>query len=312
MKKVTLISFYPGFFGLNLRIIGACLEAADFEVAYLHLGYSNSTPGQRFPSLAGGIDANRMTETILPEIEGSLYIGISLTASEFKAAKALTISLKKKTDIPIVWGGPHPTASLEQSAPFTDYLCVGEGEKLAVEFAQKRFNNEAVEDLNNLAYLRNGQLQSNPLNPIIADLNSLPIPTTNIFSQKVYYDGELHTITPEILLALDTTYIRPVPDKAVYITTLSRGCPFKCSYCNNSYLSRIYKGQKYFRYRSLDHLFTEIKTAIKDINVLGAIFLADDNLTTLPIEVLREFARRWKDEIGLPFWHQWQPYHLAR
>ena len=110
-KKVTLISFYPGFFGLNLSSIGACLEEADFEVTYLHLGYANYTSAQKYPSLAGGFDGDRVVKCILPEIEGSLYIGISLTASEFNAAKALTQSLKKKTAIPIVWGGPHPTAS---------------------------------------------------------------------------------------------------------------------------------------------------------------------------------------------------------
>ena len=301
MRKVTLISFYPGFFGLNLRLIGACLRGAGFDVKYLHLGYASYKIGQRFPLLSRGFNPELITDSILSEIEGSLYIGISLTASEFNASKMLTTSLKKRIDIPIVWGGPHPTSSIEQSTPYTDYVCVGEGENFAVELAKKLELGEDISNLNNLAYIKNGEIQCNTLNPIISNLDNLPIPDTDIYKQKVYFDGKIRELTPELLLDLDSTYIRPVPGKAIYITTLTRGCPFNCSYCNNSYIRRIYKGEKYFRYRSLNHLFREIKQAINDIKVLGAIFLADDNLTTLPNSLLEEFAERWKDEVGIPF-----------
>ena len=40
----------------------------------------------------------------------------------------------------------------------------------------------------------------------------------------------------------------------------SRGCPYACSYCNNSYYMKLYKGKgKYVRRRSVKNIIDEIK-----------------------------------------------------
>ncbi|MCP4650138.1 MAG: B12-binding domain-containing radical SAM protein [PVC group bacterium] len=301
MEKVTLISFYPGFFGLNLRQIGACLQEAGFEVNYLHLGYAGYIRGSRAPSLKSFVATEEIMNEIIDDIRGSLYVGISLAASEFCAASDFTKALKEKLDIPVIWGGPHPTASFEDSVNFTDFVCVGEGDKTAVELAQKLARGEDVYNIPNLAYLKEGKCVLNPMRPLIEDLNSLPVLDTKIYQQKVFLEGKLQILTPELIVDIDRIYKRPVPDKIIYLTALSRGCPNSCSYCNNSYLKRIYEGQRYFRFRSLDHLFKEIKLAIENIKVIGAVFLADDNITAMPLPILKEFCDRWKKEVGLPF-----------
>jgi anaerobic magnesium-protoporphyrin IX monomethyl ester cyclase len=301
MNKITLISFYPGFFGLNIRQIGACLREAGFEVTYLHLGYTNyQQEGGHF--FAKNLpQAKDLVDILLPEIVGSVYVGISLSSSEFKAAREFTVALKRKTDVPVIWGGPHPTAAFEQCVGYADYVCVGEGERTSVELAYGLTHKETIKELPNLAYLENDHLHLNQLHPIIPNLDSLPLPDTDIYRHMVLVNGQLRFLDPELLVELDRAYIRPVPNKVIYVTTLTRGCPNSCSYCNNSYLNRIYKGQKYYRRRSLDRLFLEIKQACKDIGVIGAVFLADDNLTASSIDILRDFAVRWKNEISLPF-----------
>lgn len=309
MNKITLISFYPGFFGLNVRQIGSCLREAGFEVTYLHLGYTDHRtkrqPTKTHPEAKGLIDI------IMPEIEGSIYVGFSLSSSEFKAARETTLALKERTNVPIIWGGPHPTSAYKQCVEYADYVCVGEGERTSVELARALSGKTEARSLPNVAYLENNQARLNPLHSIIPNLDLLPLPDTNIYRHKVLVNGELKLLTPDLLLELEKAYVRPVPNTVIYITTLTRGCPNSCAYCNNSYLNRIYKGQKYYRRRSLDKLFLEIKQACRDVGLIGAVFLADDNLTASSADVVREFADRWKTEINLPFGTSGSPVTIS-
>lgn len=299
--RVTLVSFYPGFFGLNLRQISACLREAGFEVDVLHLGYAAWSRGSRAPSLVAFPDPAQLVERLLPRLEGSRYVGISLTASEFGPARAFSDELRRRSGIPVVWGGPHPTAAAELCTPHADWVCVGEGEAAAVELARRLTQGRAVDDVPNLARLAGGRLVGNPPAPLVEDLDRLPIFDTRLYDHHVYLEGRLEQLTPALLEDLDRIYLRPAPGRVIYITSLTRGCPHRCTYCNNSYLRRIYDGQRYFRHRSLDHLFTEIRRAVEDIGIIGAVFLADDNITALPKRELQAFAARWVDEVGLPF-----------
>lgn len=302
IRKVTLLNFYPGFFGLNLRLIGACLREAGFEVTYVHLGQGHYQKGTQSHSLRAFPKAEDYIEKILPEIAGSVFVGISLSSSEAIAARDFSIALKKRVDTPIVWGGPHPTAAYDMCVPYADYVCVGEGERVSVDLARALADGRDAREIPNLAFRNdNGQTHVNPLLPVVPDLDSLPLPDTEIYKHKVLLGGEVHTLNADLLLELEKIYIQPVPNKTLYITTLTRGCPNSCAYCNNSYLNRIYKGQKYFRRRSVENLILEVKKACRDIGVVGAVFLADDNLMTLPEKVLKDFVDRWVSEVGLPF-----------
>jgi radical SAM superfamily enzyme YgiQ (UPF0313 family) len=309
---VTLVSFYPGFFGLNLRQISASLREAGFEVDVLHLGYATYRRGRRAPSLVGYPPAEELVQAVLPAIEGSLYLGVSLTASEFVPARAFSRELRRRTAIPVLWGGPHPTAAPAQSAPHADYLCVGEGEETAVAFARSCRDGRDPRGIGNLAWLEDGELRRNPLNPLVEDLDTLPLYDTRLYEQQVFLEGRLQRLTPGLLEDLDRIYLRPVPDKVIYLTNLTRGCPHRCTYCNNSFLRRIYDGQRHFRRRSLDHLFREIGEATRNIGVVGAVFLADDNITALPRKLLEEFAERWATEVGLPFGTSGSPTTVTR
>jgi len=301
MAKISLISFYPGLIGLNLRQIGACLRAEGFEVDYLHLGHAGYQRGNRSPSLVNYPDMHQILDVLLPRLADSLYVGITLTASEFKVAREFTRVLKERCDVPVIWGGPHATAAADLCAHHADFVCVGEGEHASVAAARHLEQGKDLRHIDNLAFLEDGQLRRNPLHPLVEDLSSIPMYDTELYRQWVLLEGKLQQLSPELMLDIDRIYFRPVPDKIVYLTHLTRGCPFHCTYCNNSYLFRLYDGQRYFRHRTLDHLFREVQQAREDLKRVGAVFLADDNITALPRKMLQEFADRWVSEVGLPF-----------
>ena len=79
----------------------------------------------------------------------------------------------------------------------------------------------------------------------------------------------------------------------------SRSCPFRCSYCCNSFLNKLYNNNR-IRKRSVDNVIQEIKYAINLINRISFINFIDDQFFTSK-EWNDEFVRKYKKEINLPF-----------
>ena len=122
---------------------------------------------------------------------------------------------------------------------------------------------------------RNGQVIENPPRPWITDLDCLPSPAETVLYKYKDFDRWYYVLT-------------------------SRGCPFKCSYCFNSLLERIYQGKgPLVRRRSVDSVIKEVKYAKDEYGVKRFSF--EDDVFTIDLEWLKEFCARYKQEIGLPF-----------
>ena len=59
----------------------------------------------------------------------------------------------------------------------------------------------------------------------------------------------------------------------------------------------------YYRTKDLDVFFRELKFLIKEYN-LDFIYISSETLLIIKIEKFKELARRYKEEINLPFWCQ--------
>ena len=66
---------------------------------------------------------------LLKELEklDPALVGVSLQSSQFGTAKRITQAIKSRLDVPVVWGGAHPTIDPESCIPHADAVCVGEG-----------------------------------------------------------------------------------------------------------------------------------------------------------------------------------------
>ena len=86
----------------------------------------------------------------------------------------------------------------------------------------------------------------------------------------------------------------------VFQMMASRGCLYRCAYCYNStYKKEIYKGQRWYRFRSVDSAIAEIKAAQERWDFKRVRF--DDEVFVLQKAWFREFCERWPVEVGLPF-----------
>jgi len=82
------------------------------------------------------------------------------------------------------------------------------------------------------------------------------------------------------------------------MTITTRGCPFNCGYCANSYLIKVY-GEK-VRERSVENCMEELKDVKNDRYVLYINF-EDDCFFAHSHEWIRKFSEEYKKHIKLPF-----------
>jgi len=223
-------------------------------------------------------------------------IGFSVLSLHVPIVKKLTKLIKNNNPSSLViWGGVHPTITPETCINEADMLCIGEGEGVITDLAKHLRDNKPYHYIKNL-YAKNGKrIIKNPLRPLIQDLDSLPFPCYG--SDSYYFIDSNSVIKEDALLQEDMFWVQG-----------SRGCPYSCSYCVNSVLQPLLKGLgPYTRRRSVDNIIREIKenlclqgNKIKDIIFSDEVFATEESW-------LNEFSERYKKEIGLPFYVEYNP-----
>ena len=173
----------------------------------------------------------------------------------------------------VAFGGVHPTICPEHTLQHdvVDYICLGEGEGFLLELCERIESGSDVSNVKNLGYKKDGIIHINDSRAFI-DMDDLPVPDWSLFDQR-------HLFRP---------FMGHVYKGSFFV--MSRGCPFKCTYCVNSSLrNKLKECGRYFRSQSP-------KTTIKHIAHLkeyyGATWFkfADDSITYFSDEQLGELA----------------------
>ena len=207
---------------------------------------------------------------------------ISSSTLFYKQAIELSKLIKSATNIPILLGGAHSTILREKilkECDEIDYICVGEGEEFILDFL-KNYDTDKFFTIQNLGYRSNLTGEETILNPIreCTDLSKLP---------KFRYD---------LFLPQSIILNSPLPGFCYVFST--RGCPYNCSYCCNSYYLSMYK-KGFLRKRSVDDVIEELKYLKANYPV--QIFYFGDEMILFDKEYVFELFNRVKKEIGLPY-----------
>jgi radical SAM superfamily enzyme YgiQ (UPF0313 family) len=129
--KVTLISPYQDITANGLRIISSYLKRERHDVDLIFLNITNDRLSDYFTFNKEAFN------DLVYLCKSSDLIGFSLMSSHFVKVKELTIKIKEKLDIPIIWGGIHPSVKPEECLKYADMVCIGEGEETMLELANK-------------------------------------------------------------------------------------------------------------------------------------------------------------------------------
>ena len=179
----------------------------------------------------------------------------------YEAPFAASLGKLLRTDyphIPFLAGGIHPTVAPEECLDYADLVALGESEETVLEMAEHIEAGRDVKAIHNLVFKDDGVTVKNPLRPLIEDLDKIPFPGHFPAHSYVYHQN---TILP-MDLKLFRKYTRY--DGKAYNIISSRGCPFSCSYCCNSFLSKLY-GTKSIRKRSPQNVIQELRSEVDKV-----------------------------------------------
>ena len=162
-------------------------------------------------------------------------------------------------------GGPHPTAMPEESMSFfgntLNYAFISEAEEglpeLLALIEGKGLTNENLSKVKNLIWRNGNQIVANPVT-YIADVGTLGMPAWELMPPDTYPKSPFSAFYKRFPVAPIIT---------------SRGCPYKCTYCQASLISG-----KRMRYRPVSLVVEEIrylqeKFEVKEFQII------DDNFT---------------------------------
>jgi len=132
---------------------------------------------------------------------------------------ALSVSRRAKEirpDVPIVWGGWHPSILTEQCLrlPFVDYVVVGQGETTFHELMERLRLRESVDDLPGIAHRVNGSVVTNPKRAF-QDVNGFPPLNYDLIDVPAYFR---------------------LKGKRQLDYYSSQGCPYTCTFCADPYV----------------------------------------------------------------------------
>jgi radical SAM superfamily enzyme YgiQ (UPF0313 family) len=161
--------------------------------------------------------------SILKEEYDFVGIGTFTGRMLYDAVKVSKI-VKEGSNSIVVWGGFHPTIDAKQTLknPFIDYIVTGEGEETFLKMIEMK---EKGEDFSRLKGVNLNDLAEPP------NLDELPLPNYGLVDISHY---------PHF-----------------YVST-SRGCPYQCTFCYNSYGERCVKPYRNMSFEKSIELIREV------------------------------------------------------
>ncbi len=151
---------------------------------------------------------------------GIEILGIGCMSCEYHEAIAAARELKSRhPDLPVVFGGAHPTGNPRQclGTGVVDYAISGEGEEALTALLNALERGVPPTTVQGLWFYLDGALVANGKAAPV-DLETLPMPAYDMVDLNAYF-------------AMDPPWHFPRSRRVIQFMT-SRGCPFKCSYCH--------------------------------------------------------------------------------
>lgn len=305
--KVLLIyanSSMDNLIPLGVSLLSACLKEAghkvklfdttfyktreetgdDARVKTLQVKYTNLIDFGISPKKTDMVeDFKKIVDKFKPEL-----VAVSVVEITYLIGLRLLNAIKDLKIITIM-GGIYVTFSPKEviKEPAVDMICIGEGEEAIVELSNRIKDKKDYINVKNLWVKKEGKIYKNPVRTLV-DLNKLPMQDWAIYEKKRFF--------------------KPMGGR-IYIAgsvEMNRGCPYRCSFCCNEGLQKIYgKQAHYYRHKDIEVLMKEIKIKKKQYN-LEYLYIVAENFLLMSDERFNKFIEHYR-EIRLPFWIETRP-----
>jgi radical SAM superfamily enzyme YgiQ (UPF0313 family) len=268
------------------RLISALLKRANHQVKSVFYARRESN-GHPEPELV----------ELAPLLEESDLVLVAVYSRYINRAIKLTDYIHKKYPHKLViWGGPHCISVPELSLAYADGVCFSDGDEAVVDFVNRLESGQNYLETPNMGFSVNGSYIINEALPPFKELDSLPYYDFDL-KDHFLLDRKLTPMTKEMLR--DGHAVYPF-NRPILFTITSRGCPHNCSYCNNCrYVSMF--GHNKIRSYSISRIIKELKYTLEKFDFFHLVGIGDDDFFVRPTEEIKDFAKQYKEYIGLPF-----------
>ena len=198
----------------------------------------------------------------------------------------------KNKKIPCLVGGQFASSAPEKviALDFVNYVCRGEGEEALTDLCKALEDGKDTSKIANLWVKKNGVIIARNKVRQALDVNTLPIQDLSIFE--------------------DLSLFRPMQGKIYRMAPVEtqRGCPYACRFCNSPEKNEFYEAQKagrFFRKRTMKHLYNELKELVSKYRIEYIFFITDTFLAMSERE-FDEFCEIYS-EFKLPFYMHTRP-----
>jgi radical SAM superfamily enzyme YgiQ (UPF0313 family) len=257
----------PTFLPLGLLAVAAPLDKEGYEII-----------------IVDAVMEKNYVEMVLNNVEGAICLGIgTMTGYQIKEGLEVAYAVGEKyPDVPIVWGGFHPSILPGQTAehPLVDIVVVGQGERTFQELVHCIQDKTSLKDVQGIVYKENGKIIENPLRPF-ENLDNFPSYAFHVVDVNRYiFESEAATRTVN------------------YVS--SYGCVHKCTFCAEM---KMFKRR--WLPRSTKAVVDDIENLVKIYGVNG-VYMQDNNFFQDPERargICEEIIRRglkvkWCDANG--------------
>jgi len=262
--KPKVLLFFPPYAG---QALGPPMSLLNLATPLEEAGY--------VPSLIDAIIEPNYLERIAREVNEACCFGVSLLTGPMilPAIEASRLVRRLRPELPIIYGGWHPTLLPEQTlkAEYIDAVVRGQGELSFTEVLKRIHAGESLSGVAGVSLKEGDRIVHNPERPVI-NVNKLPLPAYHLVDFDAYEKA---------------CGIR----KTVYASSV--GCPYACNYCTDTV---FYKRK--FNALTAQRVVSEVTDLVQRYRLEEVSFL-DSNF---PVDLKRAIAiARGFIEAGIKF-----------
>jgi len=265
----------------GIQCLSAFLKQAGHQTALVNDPNLFDNPWIQYPAVSRFFEES---DYILSQIEKHApdLIAMSVVTDDYNWALKWSRRIKANMRVPIVFGNVHPTFHPKDilAQDCVDYVVRGEGELTLLELLEVLEGKRSPDTVLGLGYKDRGSAYVNAMRPLIEDLDSLPFPDKDLYYEVMPYLNHGYT------------------------TMTGRGCPYRCTFCDNNTSMQLYresvsKVQKWTRRHSPEYVVREILWAKERYGIKHVRFNDED--FSYDKRWLREFCPLYEKEVGIPY-----------